>query len=93
MQVCMLSSEIGFKLGPTLLAGFPLHRDPNITTAIPSSTTYKQQRMQISGCVEKRSAWTRMTQWVIFKIYVARRVNRGAWGGGLVVSSEVQILY
>ena len=71
IQVCVLSPDTGFESGPTLLAGFPLHGDPNTTTAIPSSTTYKQQRIQIRGWVEKVSAWTGMTPWVIFKIHAA----------------------
>lgn len=41
IQVSMLSSEIGFQWGPTPLAGLPLHRDPNMTTALPGTSAAK----------------------------------------------------
>lgn len=44
IQVWVLSSDIGFKLGLTLFTHFPLCRDPNITRAIPGGRIYKQSK-------------------------------------------------
>lgn len=69
IQVCVLSSDTGFKLGLTWLTDFPLCRDPNTTTAMPGSTTYKQ-RIQVSE--KLRSAqhgpgW--LSRWSLIYIY------------------------